>query len=267
MKKIRISHLRAMKEKGERFVIVTAYDALTARFVENAEIEAILVGDSLGNTSLGFSSTLPVTLDMMIHHSAAVSRGASLPLLICDMPFLTYKISPEQALANAGRLIQEGHAEAVKIEGGAEMAPIVSRIVDAGIPVMSHIGLMPQSIHAQGGFKVQGRAEEDAARLVADARALSEAGAFAVVLEAMPSSIARTITDSVPISTVGIGAGPHCDAQIIVLADVIGLSDRKVPKFVKQYAQIHEIATEGLRAFSRETREGKFPFPENTYGE
>jgi 3-methyl-2-oxobutanoate hydroxymethyltransferase len=267
MKKIRISHLRAMKEKGERFAIVTAYDALTARFVEGAEVEAILIGDSLGNTSLGFSSTLPVTLDMMIHHAAAVSRGASLPLLICDMPFLTYKISPEQALANAGRLIQEGHAEAVKIEGGAEMAPIVERIVNAGIPVISHIGLMPQSIHAQGGFRVQGRDIEDADRLLADARALSDAGAFGVVLEAMPSSIARTITESIPIPTVGIGAGPHCDAQIIVLADVLGLSDRKVPKFVKQYAQIHEIATEGLRSFSRDIRDGKFPYPENTYGD
>lgn len=267
MKKIRISHLRAMKEKGERFVVVTAHDALTAHMVEDAEIEAILVGDSLGMTSLGFPSTIPVTLEMMLHHAAAVSRAASLPLLIGDMPFLTYKISPEQALANAGRMVQEGGMEAVKIEGGAEMAPIVERIVDAGIPVISHIGLMPQSIHAQGGYRVQGREEGAADRLVADAKTLSDAGAFAVVLEGMPSGIARSITAAVPIPTVGIGAGPHCDAQIIVFADVLGMSTIKPPKFVKQYANLHKAATEGLRAFSRESREGKFPYPDNVYGD
>jgi 3-methyl-2-oxobutanoate hydroxymethyltransferase len=267
MKKIRVTHLREHKSKGEKFVIVTAHDALSARIVEEAGIEAILVGDSLGMTSLGFASTLPVTLDMMLHHAAAVSRGASLPLLIGDLPFLTYKVSPEQALTNAGRMIQEAGMEAVKIEGGAEMAPVVARLVDAGIPVISHIGLMPQSMHAQGGYRVQGRDEEDAERLVADARALSDAGAFAVVLEGMPSGIARTITEAVPIPTVGIGAGPHCDAQIIVFADVLGLSSSKPPKFVRPYAQLHELAADALRAFARETGEGKFPYPENTYGE
>lgn len=267
MKKVRISHLRDFKDRGERFTIVTAYDALSARLVESAEIEAILVGDSLGTTSLGYASTIPVTLDMMLHHAASVARAASLPLLIGDMPFLTYKISPEQALTNAGRMIQEGGMEAVKIEGGVEMAPIVGRIVDAGIPVMGHIGLLPQSIHAQGGYRIQGRAEEDARRLVADARALSDAGAFAVVLEGMPSGIAREITKSIPIPTVGIGAGPHCDAQIIVFSDVLGLSPDKPPKFVRQYARLHEVAVEGLRAFARDSREGKFPYPENVYGE
>lgn len=267
MKKIRVSHLRECKSRGEKFVIVTAHDALSARVVEAAEIEGILVGDSLGNTSLGFASTIPVTLDMMIHHAAAVSRGASLPLLIGDMPFLTYKISPEQALLNAGRMIQEGGMEAVKIEGGAEMAPVVERLVDAGIPVISHIGLMPQSIHAQGGFRIQGRDEEDAKRLVADARALSDAGAFAVVLECMPNGIARTITESIPIPTVGIGAGPYCDAQIIVYSDVLGLGTNKPPKFVKQYAQLYNVASDALRSFGQEARSGKFPFPENVYGE
>lgn len=267
MKKIRVSHLREHKRRGEKFAVVTAHDALSARIVEAAEIEAILVGDSLGMTALGYSSTIPVTLDMMIHHAAAVSRGASLPLLIGDLPFLTYKISAEQALLNAGRMIQEGGMEAVKIEGGEEMAPMVARLVDAGIPVISHIGLMPQSIHAQGGYRVQGRDEEDAKRLVGDARALSDAGAFAVVLEGMPSGIARTITEAVPIPTVGIGAGPHCDAQVLVFSDLLGLAPAKPPKFVRQYAQLHQLASDAIRTFSRETVEGKFPGPENTYGD
>jgi 3-methyl-2-oxobutanoate hydroxymethyltransferase len=267
MKKIRVSHLRACKGGASRFAMVTAHDALSARLVEAAGVEAILVGDSLGMTSLGLPSTIKVTLEMMLHHAAAVARGASLPLLIGDMPFLTYKISPEQALGNAGRMIQEGGMEAVKIEGGAEMAPSVERIVDAGIPVISHIGLLPQSIHAQGGYRVQGRDEEDAERLVADARALEAAGAFALVLEGMPSGIARRITESVAIPTIGIGAGPHCDAQVLVFSDLLGLSPDKPPKFVRQYARLHENIVEALGAFARETREGKFPYPENTYGE
>jgi 3-methyl-2-oxobutanoate hydroxymethyltransferase len=267
MKKIRVSHLRACKGDGGRFAMVTAHDALSARLVEAAGIEAILVGDSLGMTSLGFPATIKVTLDMMLHHAAAVSRGASLPLLIGDMPFLTYKISAEQALTNAGRMIQEGGMEAVKIEGGAEMVPIVERIVDAGIPVMSHIGLMPQSMHAQGGYRVQGRDAEDAERILADAKALEAAGVFAIVLEGMPSGIARRITQSIAIPTIGIGAGPDCDAQVLVYSDLLGLSPDKPPKFVRQYARLHENIVEALTTYARETREGKFPYPENVYGE
>lgn len=267
MKKVRISTLRKMKEDGNRFAMVTAHDALSARLVEKAGIEVILVGDSLGMTALGFTTTLSVTLDMMLHHAAAVARCAQVPLLVGDLPFMTYKISHEEALRNAGRMLSEGGMEAVKVEGGREIAPVIERLVGAGIPVMGHVGLMPQSMHAQGGYRVQGRTEEDAERILVDARAVADAGAFSIVLEAMPISIGRKITEALTIPTIGIGAGPDCDAQVLVFYDLLGLTDRKLPKFVKRYADLFEPAAEGLRTYAEEVRSGQFPGEEHTYGE
>ncbi len=266
-KKVRVSTLRRMKAERRRITMVTAYDAITAALAEAAGLDVILVGDSLGMTALGLPTTLPVTLDMMLHHAAAVARGAVTPLLVGDMPFMTYKVSPEQALANAGRMIQEGSMEAVKIEGGKEMAPVVERLVEAGLPVMGHIGLLPQSIHAQGGFRVQGREAGEAERLEAEARALEAAGIFALVLEAMPTGIAERITRAVAIPTIGVGAGPACDGQVLVTTDLLGLTDKRIPKLARPYAHLFDDAVKALRAYAEDVRQGRFPGPENTYGE
>lgn len=266
-KKIRVSTLREMKASGEKFVMVTAYDSLTASIAEEAEMEVILVGDSLGMTALGLRTTLKITLDMMIHHAGAVARGAKSALLVGDMPFMTYKISPEQALANAARMIAEGSMEAVKFEGGSEVAPMVSRLVEAGIPVMGHVGLLPQSYHAQGGFRVQGREEGDRERLLADAMALDEAGVFALVLEALPTPIADEITSTISAPTIGIGAGKGCDAQVLVFSDLLGLGKRRLPKFARQYADLRTEAVKGLKNFADDVRSGEFPGAENIYTE
>lgn len=266
-KKVRVSTLRQMKSAGRKIAIATAHDAPSAALVEAAGLDVILVGDSLAMTALGFATTIPVTLDMMIHHCAAVARGATIPLLVGDMPFMSYKISADQALVNAGRMIQEGGMEAVKIEGGAEMAPTTERLVQAGIPVMGHIGLMPQSFHAQGGFRVQGRGEGDLERLLNDARSLDQAGAFLIVLEAMPPSIAKAITSAVATPTIGIGAGKDCDGQVLVFTDVLGLTQGKLPKFARKYADLHSEAVKALQSFADEIRKGEFPGPENAYGE
>jgi 3-methyl-2-oxobutanoate hydroxymethyltransferase len=266
-KKIRVTTFKEMKRDGRKITVVTAHDALSATIVEAAGIDIILVGDSLGMTSLGFETTIPVTMEMMLHHCAAVARGAKLPLLVGDMPFMTYKISREQALANAARFIQEANMEAVKVEGGVETAPVVERIVSAGIPVMGHIGLLPQSFHAQGGFRVQGRNQGDKDRLLADARALESAGAFMIVLEAIPVSIAREITKTLSIPTIGIGAGADCDGQVLVFSDIIGMAPGRLPKLARKYADVHGIAIKAIQDFADEIRKGAFPGPENIYSE
>jgi 3-methyl-2-oxobutanoate hydroxymethyltransferase len=265
--KVRITTLRAMKEAGRKITMVTAYDAITGRWVDSAGADLILVGDSLGNTALGLPGTIEVTLEMMLHHCAAVSRGVQRALQIGDMPFMTYKISPEQALANCGRMIQEGHMEAVKIEGGVEVAPTVERLVDAGIPVMGHIGLLPQSFHAQGGYRIQGRDEANAGRLVKDAHALEEAGVFSIVLEGIPASLAERITNEVSVPTIGIGAGKGCDGQVLVIADLLGMSGTPSPKLAKNYANFYNEATQAIGQYITEVREGAFPAAENIYGE
>lgn len=266
-KKVRVTTIKEMKKSGRKITVVTAHDALSASIVEAAGIDVILVGDSLGMTSLGLPTTIPVTMDMMLHHCAAVARGASLPLLIGDMPFMSYKISPEYALANAARFIQEAGMEAVKVEGGADIAPTVRRLVQAGIPVMGHIGLLPQSFHTQGGFRVQGRGVGDRERLLADARALEEAGAFLIVLEAMSPSIAAEIAKTVSVPTIGIGASPNCDGQVLVFSDILGLSSGYLPRFAKKYADLRPQAIKALQDFADEIRKGAFPGPENVYSE
>ncbi len=249
----------------EKIVSLTAYDFSMARMLDEAGIHLILVGDSLGMTMLGYENTLPVTLDQMLHHTAAVARGAPHSLVVTDLPFLTYQVSVEQALSNAGRCIKEAGAGAVKVEGGAFRAPTIRALVENGIPVLGHIGLTPQSIRAMGGYKVQGRKAGEAEDLIADARAVAEAGAFAIVLEAMPSDLASAITSAVPVPTIGIGAGAGCDGQILVLHDILGLYGEFKPKFVKRYANLGPEIKKALAEYSAEVREGKFPGPEQSY--
>jgi 3-methyl-2-oxobutanoate hydroxymethyltransferase len=265
--KVRITTLRSMKEAGKKIAMVTAYDAITGRWADQAGVEVVLVGDSLGNNVLGFPTTIEVTLEMMIHHCAAVARGVTRALRVGDMPFMSYKISPEQAMANCARLIQEGAMEAVKLEGGAEIVPMVERLVRAGVPVMGHVGLLPQSYHAQGGYRIQGRDEAAAQRLLGDAHRLEEAGVFSIVLEGIPSSLAAQVTRELKIPTIGIGAGRECDGQVLVMADLLGVSGRPLPKLARAYANFHEEATQAIRRYADDVREGNFPGPENTYGE
>ena len=255
MKPVRVPDLRSMKERGEKIVVWTAYDFTMARLLDRAGIDIILVGDSLGMVVLGYDNTLPVTLDMIIHHTSAVSRGAKRALIVADMPFLTYQLSMEEAMRNAGRLIQEGGAAAVKIEGGRQIVDTAKRLVDIGIPVMGHLGLTPQSVHQLGGFRPQGRDSEAADRLVKDAEMLERAGVFAVVLESIPSDLAGSITSSVKMPTIGIGAGAQCDGQVLVSYDALGLSDAP-PPFAKQYAQLSNEIVSAVRAYIEDVRAG-----------
>ena len=257
--KITIPKVRAMKESGEKIAMLTAYDWPTALLLDRAGIEILLVGDSVGNNILGYPDTIPVTMDEMIHHTKAVRRGVRRALLVGDMPFLSYQISREQALANAGRFLKEGGAEAVKLEGGAEMADIISLLVRRGIPVMGHIGLTPQRAAQLGGLKVQGRDEETAQKLLNDAKVLEDAGVFSLVLEAVPWALAKLITERVKIPTIGIGAGPYCDGQVLVVTDMIGLSLGISPKFSKRYTNIAEQIEQAARAFLSDVKGGKFP--------
>jgi 3-methyl-2-oxobutanoate hydroxymethyltransferase len=261
---VRTLQLTEMKAKGERIVAVTAYDHAMARLVAEAGIPVVLVGDSLGMVMLGYQTTVRVTLDEVLHHTRAVVRGAPGALVVADLPFLTYQVSAEEALRNAGRLLQEGGAQAVKLEGGAEVAPTARRLVDAGMPVMGHLGLTPQSVHALGGFKVQGRSLEQARRLLADAAALEEAGAFAVVLEAVPAELASLVSRRLTIPTIGIGAGAGCDGQIQVLHDVLGLTPRH-PRHAKRYAELGDAIVTALKAYAAEVGSGAFPTPEHTW--
>ena len=238
-----------MKERGEKIAVLTAYDFTMARILDRAGVEVILVGDSVGMVVLGYDTTLPVTLDMMIHHTAAVSRGAKRALIIADMPFLTFQLSLEEAMRNAGRLIQQGGAAAVKIEGGRQIVDTAKRLVDIGIPVMGHLGLTPQSVHQLGGFRPQGRDSEAAERLMQDAEILEKAGVFGIVLESIPADLAGRMSSSLKIPTIGIGAGPQCDGQVLVINDMIGFTDGPVPPFAKQYAQLSEQILSAVRAY------------------
>jgi 3-methyl-2-oxobutanoate hydroxymethyltransferase len=266
MPEITTRTLLEMKEKGERIVALTCYDALFARLLDATGIDILLVGDSVNQVLAGAASTLSATLEQMIYHTTMVRRGAERAMVICDMPFLTYQISPEDALRNCGRAMKDSGCHAVKIEGGQAIAPTLRRLVDAGIPVMGHIGLTPQSVHALGGYRVQGRDEATAARLQADAKALEDAGAFAVVLELVPAPLASQITKALTIPTIGIGAGPACDGQVLVLHDMLGLNDQFSAKFVKKYAALAEDVREAARLFAAEVREGRYPGPEHSFG-
>jgi 3-methyl-2-oxobutanoate hydroxymethyltransferase len=257
--KVTIPKLRAMKESGERIAMLTAYDWPTALLLDRAGIDVLLVGDSVGNNILGYESTIPVTMEEMIHHTKAVRRGVKRALLIGDMPFLSYQVSAEQALANAGRFLKEGGADAVKLEGGAEMADIINLLVWRGIPVMGHIGLTPQRAAQLGGLKVQGRDEETAQKLLNDAKILEEAGVFSLVLEAVPWALAKLITERLKIPTIGIGAGPYCDGQVLVVTDMIGLSLGISPKFSKRYTNVAAEIERAAKEFISEVKSGKFP--------
>lgn len=254
-----IIQIKEMKQKGKRFPMLTAYDYATAKLIDQVGIPLILVGDTLGMVVLGYESTIPVTMDEMIHHTKAVVRGTEQALVIGDMPFMTYQAGVSEALHNAARFIQEGGAQAVKLEGGEVMAETVRRIVECGIPVMGHIGLTPQSMHQLGGFKVQGKTQEAAIRLVKDACALEEAGAFAIVLELLPAPLSKIITKKSGIPTIGIGAGPHCDGQVQVVSDILGLYTDFVPRHAKQYARLSDIIKQAVSDYMNEVQEGAFP--------
>ena len=253
------------KKKGEKLSMLTAYDYSTAKLIDGAGINAILVGDSLGNVVLGYENTISVTMEDMIHHGRAVARGIKNSLLVIDMPFMSYQTSVYDAVMNAGRLMKEGMAHAVKLEGGIEVCDKVKAITQAGIPVMGHLGLTPQSIHAFGGHKVQGKDEIAARKLIENAKALQEAGAFSVVLECVPAKLAEIVTQTVDIPTIGIGAGKGCDGQVLVYVDAIGMFDDFKPKFVKQFGQIGAAMTEAFRKYDEEVKGGVFPADEHTY--
>lgn len=258
-KRVRLPDLDSKKRRGEKIAMLTAYDYTMARIFDRAGIDILLVGDSLGMVVLGYDTTLPVTLDAMVHHARAVSRGVQRALVVADMPFLTYQVGVEEALRNAGRLIQEGGAAAVKIEGAGASLEAVARLVEAGIPVMGHLGLLPQSVHQLGGFRQQARTPQDAEHLLADAHALEAVGAFAIVLESIPAAVAQKVTANLHIPTIGIGAGPHCDGQVLVSYDMLGLSQDAVPSFVRRYADFGEQAVAAAKLYADDVRMGRFP--------
>ena len=261
--RVRIPDLIRKKARGEKIATLTAYDATMARVLDRAGIDILLVGDSLGTVILGYETTIPVTLEAMIHHSRAVTNGASRALVVADMPFLTYQISVEETVRNAGRLIQEGGAAAVKLEGGEPVADRVHRLNEIGIAVMGHIGLTPQSVHRLGGHRMVGKTAAEAARLVQDARLLEQAGAFAIVLECVPPEVAATITADLKIPTIGIGAGPYCDGQVLVSYDAFGLFDEFRPSFVKRYANLADEMSAAAKHYIADVREGRFPAAEH----
>ena len=264
-KKVTVKTFVEMKRDGNKIAMLTAYDYTTARLIDEAGVDSILVGDSASNVMLGNDSTLPITLDEMIVYARGVARGCQRALVVCDMPFMSYEVTVEEAVRNAGRLMKEGRAGAVKLEGGVRVAEQIRAIVKAGIPVMGHIGLTPQSINVFGGFKVQGKSEEAARALLADAKAVEEAGAFAVVIEAVPAALAQMITDAVSIPTIGIGAGAGCDGQILVYQDMLGMFSDFTPKFVKRYANVGEVMREAFANYAAEVASGAFPTEEHTY--
>jgi len=263
--RVTITEIKEMKQRKEKIPMLTAYDYVTAKMVDEAGVPLILVGDSLGMVMLGYESTIPVTMEEMIHHTKAVVRGAKKALIIGDMPFMTYHISVSDALHNAARFIQEGGAQTVKLEGGEVVAEKVRRLVDCGIPVMGHIGLTPQFIHQLGGFKVQGKAMEEAKKLLNDARILEEAGAFAIVLECTPAPLSKLITQKLVIPTIGIGAGPDCDGQVQVISDLLGLYTEFVPKHAKQYARLAGEIKTAVSSYMSEVKSLSFPTKEQSY--
>ncbi|MCJ7515139.1 MAG: 3-methyl-2-oxobutanoate hydroxymethyltransferase [Dehalococcoidia bacterium] len=262
--RVSINAIKEMKSKKEKIVMLTAYDYSTAKLVDEAGIPLILVGDSLGMVILGYDSTIPVTIDEMIHHTKAVVRGTKQAMVIGDMPFMTYQISTADALRNAARFMQEGGAQAIKLEGGVAVADTVKRIVECGIPVMGHIGLTPQSVHQLGGHRVQGKTTEAAERLLKDAQALEQAGAFAVVLELIPAPLSKLISQKLSIPTIGIGAGPDCDGQVQVISDLLGLFSDFVPKHAKQYAKLADSIKTALAGYISEVKAGEFPTSQNS---
>lgn len=260
-----VNTLLQQKKEGKKISMLTCYDYSTAKLMEEAGVNTILVGDSLGNTILGYEDTIQVTMEDMIHHCAAVSRGIKNILLVCDMPFMSYQTSVYDAVVNAGRLMKEGHANMVKLEGGVEVAPQIEAIVKASIPVCAHIGLTPQSINAFGGFKVQGKTEAAAKKLMEDAKAVQKAGATMVVLEGVPGKLAAKITEMLDIPTIGIGAGAGCDGQVLVYQDMLGMFQDYVPKFVKQFANVGQVMKEAFREYIQAIQDGSFPQEEHTY--
>jgi 3-methyl-2-oxobutanoate hydroxymethyltransferase len=265
-RRLTVRDLVAMKERGERIVALTAYDVLFGRLVDEAGVDIVLVGDSLGQVVCGYDTTLPVTVDEMIHHARAVRRGVNRALLVVDMPFLSFQVSVEDTLRNAGRILKETGAEAVKLEGGDdEAAGHVRALVRAGIPVLGHLGLTPQSVHALGGYRVQGRARDEAARIRADAVRLADAGCFGIVLELVPAALSGEISRAVPVPTIGIGAGPECDGQVLVLYDMLGLNEGFRPRFLRTFAELGAAARQGVADYAAAVRAGEYPGPEHSF--
>jgi 3-methyl-2-oxobutanoate hydroxymethyltransferase len=256
---IRVRDLLEKKRHRERIVMLTVYDATMARLLDRADVDVFLVGDSLGMVIEGHETTLPVTLEAMLHHTQAVVRGTKRAFVVADMPFLTYQVTVSEAVRNGGRLIQEGGAAAVKLEGGRAVLEAIERLVDAGVPVMGHLGLMPQHVHQLSGFRMQAKDQRDADRLIEEARMIEQAGSFAIVLESIPDEVARCVTAELGIPTIGIGAGPHCDGQVLVSYDAFGLNDESVPPFAKQYAHLGDLMVEAAKEYAAEVREGRFP--------
>jgi 3-methyl-2-oxobutanoate hydroxymethyltransferase len=265
MSRVTTATLQEMKEQGVKSTLLTAYDYPTARLLDEAGIDILLIGNSVGNTVLGYENTLPVTMEEMLHHTAAVSRGAERAMVVADMPFLSYQTTIADAVWNAGLFIKESGAHAVKLKGGRERADAVRAMVETGIPVMGHLGLTPQSVNQFGGFRVQGKTGDAARRLMEDAVILEEAGAFSIVLECIPADVAEDITNNLKIPTLSCGAGPHCSGQVMVIHDMLGCTGKKVPKFVKQYANLHDIIIEALKTFKKEVQDGTFPGPDQCY--
>jgi len=264
-KNITISTLLDLKRKGVKIAMLTAYDFPTARLAEEAGVDVILVGDSVGMTKLGYASTLPVTIDEMLHHTKAVKRGVSRALLVADMPYLSYEVDLKEAVRNAGRLLKEGGAHAVKVEGGMEVASTIKEFLKINVPVFGHLGLTPQAVNRLGGYKVQGRRPEDAEKILTEARILEGAGVCAVVLECVPADLAKEVTKRLSIPTIGIGAGPHCDGQVLVSDDMLGLSEAGPTKFVKRYADLRAQSLSAISDYCREVRDGSFPGPEHSF--
>ena len=262
---VSIHDLRAYKERGEKFAMLTAYDYLTAQILDEAGVPIVLVGDSLGMVMLGYDSTVPVTVDEMIHHIRAVRRGAREAIVVGDMPFGSYQVSLEDGVRNAARFMKDGGATAVKVEGAGPVVELTARLTSIGVPVMAHVGLTPQSVNQLGGYRVQGRGDDAADRLVDEAVSLAQAGAFAVVVEAVPAEVGRRITQAVQVPTIGIGAGADTDAQVLVVSDMLGLTNGRQPRFVKQYADLRSTMTDAVKSFTAEVASGDYPGPEHTY--
>ena len=262
--KITTSVIREKKIKGEKITVLTAYDYATAIVLDESGVDIILVGDSLGNVVLGYDNTLPVTMEDMLHHTKAVTRGAKRALVIADMPFLSYQVSTEEALRNAGKFLKEAGAQGVKLEGGREIADLIRKITTIGIPVMAHLGLTPQSVHQLGGYKIQGKDDATAKKLMEDARIIEEAGAFSVVLECVPAALAGKISQAIAIPTIGIGAGVDCDGQVLVINDMLGMFERFTPKFVKKYCNLNAQMKEGVKKYIDEVKSGAFPDEEHS---
>ncbi len=258
-KPVTAPRLIEMKSKGEKISVLTAYDYAWGRLIDEAGIDVALVGDSLGMVVLGYDTTLQVTMADMLRHTAAVARGAKRAMVVADMPFLSYQVDDDDAVMNAGRLVAEGGAQAVKLEGGGRIAEIIERIVSVGIPVWGHVGMTPQSVHQLGGYRMQGKTEENAERIKKEALEIEQAGACAVVLELIPPDLAREITEMLKIPTIGIGAGPHCDGQVLVTHDLLGMYDKFVPSFAKQYANLWDATLKAFKAYNRDVKSGRFP--------